>query len=172
MAYLVIAIIVLLLLSLIVAGMYNNLVASKLKVDNSLTVLNKSIEKILNIVSNILNTSKKYLKYEQDIITKISNTVKNYSSCDDLVKKSDAYALINNDLNSLFTLIEAYPELKEDKNFIKDKQYFTDLENECLKLTKIYNNDVQMYNNSVNSFPGNIVAKIFGFNKKDFFDIN
>lgn len=151
--------------------MYNNLVASKLKVDNSLAILNKSIETTLNLISNMLNTSKKYLKYEQEIITKISNAINSYSFCEDLVKKSDAYTLINNDLKSFFTLIEAYPELKEDKNFIKDKQYFTDLENECLKLMKIYNNDVQMYNNSVNSFPGNIVAKVFGFSKKNFFDI-
>lgn len=172
MIYLIATIIVVLLLSLILAGMYNNLVALKLKVDNSWKVIEKKTNEKYNLVFNLLQISKDDMQYEKDTIINIENLINKYFSLNDTFEKSSCYISINNEIKSLFTLIEAYPELKLNKNFIKIQEKLNTIENDMINSIQMYNDAIHLYNTSILSFPEKFVAKFFGFKEMAFFNVN
>lgn len=74
-------------------------------------------------------------------------------------------------LKSIFALAEAYPDLKANQNFIDLQRILTETEEQIQLARRYYNGAARNYNTMVESFPNNLVAKVFGFNKADFFEI-
>lgn len=130
------------------------------------------------------------LKRRYDLIPNLVNSVKGYatheSSAFENVTKARAMAMgasgptpahaeaenmLTGALKSVFAIAEAYPELKANQNFLALQNELSDTENKIQASRRFYNANVRDLNTSIESFPGNLIAGMFSFNKKEFFDL-
>lgn len=170
--FLIIAVLLLLLIIFVMIGMYNNLVALNLKLDTSWSLIETKSKKIFDTISSLVKCVKNNTKYENDTIEEILNSKAMFEKSQNTNEKINSIMELTKNLEILFTISEAYPELEENKEFLEFKANFSKFENELSNLKKEYNNSVLAYNTSIKSFPTEIVAKIFKFSEKSFFEEN
>lgn len=170
--FLIIAVLLILLIIFVMIGMYNNLVALNLKLDNSWSLIETNSKKIFDTIPNLVKCVKNNTKYENDTIEEILNSKAMFEKSQNTTEKINSIMELTKNLEILFTISEAYPELEENKEFLEFKSNFSKFENELSNLKKEYNNSVLAYNTSIKSFPTEIVAKIFKFYEKTFFEGN
>ena len=172
MIFLIIAVLLLLLIIFVMIGMYNNLVALNLKLDNSWSLIETNSKKIFDTIPNLVKCVKNNTKYENDTVEEILNSKAMFEKSQDTNEKINSIIELTKNLEILFTISEAYPELEENKEFLEFQASFLKFEDELSNFKKEYNNSVLAYNTSIKSFPTRIVAKIFKFYEKTFFEEN
>ena len=151
-------------------GMYNNLVAISLKLDNSWAAIETNSKKIFDTIPNLVKCVENNTKYENDTVEEVLKSKNMFEKSQNTNEKINSIMELTKKLRILFTISEAYPELEENKEFLEFKTNFLKFEDELSNLKKEYNNSVLAYNTSINSFPTKIVAKIFKFYEKAFFE--
>lgn len=150
------------LLLIYIGIIYNIFVKMANKVDEAFATMDVYLKKRWDLIPSLVEAVKGYMKYEKDTlqeIVKIRNNV-----YDDL--SSDEKINVNEKLNKLFLLMENYPELKASDNTLSLINQLAKVEDEIASSRKYYNAIVRLYNNKVEIFPNNIVAKILGFKVK------
>lgn len=170
MIWLIISIIVVLLIIFVVIGMYNNLVALKLKVDNAWATIDTQLKRRFDLIPNLLESVKGYMKYEENTLKEIIEARNSYSNAKSMEEKAAAESTLANNLKSLFALAEAYPDLKANESFLNLQDQLAETENKIAYSRQFYNDVVQMYNTAIMSFPQNIIAGMFKFTAKSFFE--
>lgn len=152
--------------------MYNNLVKSKLKVENAWATIDTQLIRRFDLIPNLQEIVKGYSKHEENTlieIVKVRNQYANANTIQDKVKAADN---CENYFKSLFALAEAYPDLKANQNFLALQNQLVDIESKIAFSRQFYNDTVLMNNNAVMSFPQNIVAGLFKFKTIKFYEIN
>ncbi len=160
------------ILILIIISLYNNMVNLRLKVKNAWAQIDTQLKRRFDLIPNLVETVKGYMTHEEETLTKIMEARNKYTSATDISTKSEANNNLTNGLKSIFALSEAYPDLKANQNFSVLQNELTETENKIAYSRQFFNDTVQMYNTAVMTFPGNIFAKIFGFNEENFFQID
>ncbi|MBR1883557.1 MAG: LemA family protein [Clostridia bacterium] len=171
MTILLIIIGVLLVLIFVIVGIYNSLVQSKLRVDNAWAQIDTQLKRRFDLIPNLVETVKAYAVYEAATLEKIVEARNSYTSATDEASKAQADGLLSNSLKNIFALAENYPELKANENFLGLQQELSSAEDKIAYSRQFYNDAVQMYNAQVLSFPKNVIAGIFGFKQKAFFEV-
>lgn len=165
-----VALIVIVILVVLVAGAYNGLVSSRNKVKDQWSQIDVQLKKRADLIPNIVETVKGYAKHEKETledVIKARNALNTASTVEDEMKANNQ---ITGALNKLFALSEAYPELKANENFMSLQKDLKDIEDKISYARQFYNDSVLMYNNKVETFPSNIVANMFGFKTNTFFE--
>ncbi|KKR41524.1 MAG: LemA family protein [Parcubacteria group bacterium GW2011_GWF1_40_6] len=125
-----------------------------------------------DLIPNLVNTVKGYATHESSAF---ENVTKARSAAmgagNNLSDKAGAENMLTGALKSVFAIAEAYPDLKANQNFLALQNELSDTENKIQAARRFYNSNVRDLNTSVESFPGNIVAKIFNFSQMEFFDL-
>ena len=166
-----VALIVIVILVVLVAGAYNGLVASRNRVKDQWSQIDVQLKKRADLIPNIVETVKGYAKHEKETledIVKARNALNTASTVEDEMKANNQ---ITEALNKLFALSEAYPELKANENFMSLQKDLKDIEDKISYARQFYNDSVMTYNNKVQMFPTNIIANIFNFKESKFFEI-
>ena len=162
---------VILLIVILIVAMYNSLVKSRLRVDNAWAQIDTQLKRRFDLIPNLIETVKGYAQHESETLEKVIEARNSYAKASDAKEKASADNMLTSSLKSIFALAEGYPELKANENFLAMQEELTSTENKIAYSRQFYNDAVQMYNTQVLSFPKNIIAGMFGFTQRNFFEV-
>ena len=124
-----------------------------------------------DLIPNLVNTVKGYATHESSAFENVTKARANALGATGMAEKGQAENVLTGALKSVFAIAEAYPELKANQNFLALQNELSDTENKIQAARRFYNANVRDLNTSIEQFPSNILAGIFGFSKKEFFDL-
>lgn len=160
------------LLAILVVWLYNKLVAMKNTVDGALADVDVQMKMRFDLVDNLVNTVKWYATHEKETLEKIVSARNAYMSASWPAEKADANNQLTGMLKSVFALAEAYPDLKANAWFVALQWQLAEIEDKIASARRYFNATIKEYNTSLQSFPNNIVAWLFGFkNEQDYFTV-
>ena len=168
--YVIIVIVVILLL--LIFSTYNSLVKLNNRVEEAFSTMDVYLKKRWDLIPNIVETVKGYVKHEKETLEEIINLRNNSYDKMNVNDKVDINNQLSQGMNKLMAIAEAYPDLKASENFKDLSNQLSIVENDIANARKYYNGTVRMFNNKVQMFPSNIVATIFGYKTKKMFEIN
>lgn len=153
-------------------GIYNNLVKAIARSEEAWSDIEVQLKRRYDLIPNLIETVKGYAKHEEGTLTKViearNAAMQGGGSPAEMAKNQN---MITDALKSVFALSEAYPDLKANTNFLGLQSELSDTENKIQAARRFYNGNVRDLNISVATFPGNIVANMFNFVKKEYFDL-
>ena len=160
------------LLVLIVVVLYNGLVRTKVRVDEAWSDIIVQIKRRLDLIPNLVNTVQGYAKHEKDVFTKVTEARANALNAQGVKETAAAENQFEGALKSLFAVAEAYPQLQASDNFKALQDELTDTEDKIMASRRFYNAGVRDLNTRIDTFPSNIIAGMFAFAKRDFFELD
>ena len=163
----IVGIVVLLGIALISAN--NNLVSMEAKVDAEFANIDTYLQRRADLIPNLVNTVKGYAAHEQAAIDSVTQARANLAGATTVEEKAAADSALTAALNNLLVIVENYPDLKASANFTQLADELAGTENRIATARRDYNNAVQSYNTAIRKFPTSLVAALFGFTQKDYF---
>ena len=154
------------------AGTYNGLVNARNVVKNAWAQIDVQLKRRYDLIPNLVETVKGYKNFERDTleaVTKARTAAQTASTSGDIAARSAAEGELTGALSRLMVVVEKYPDLKANQNFLALQEELTSTENKISFSRQPYNDQVLQYNNKTQQFPSNIVAGMFGFNKEQAF---
>lgn len=151
-------------------GIYNGLVAKQEEVDGKLADISVQLERRADLIPNLVSTVKGYASHEEKVINSITSSREKLLNADSVSEKAEANQELSNAINNLLVIVENYPDLKANTNFIQLQDELAGTENRIAVARKDYNDAVKDYNKTIKVFPKNIFAGMFGFEVKDYFE--
>ena len=157
------------LTALFVGTNYNSLVSLSEQVDQQYGVLESKLQRRYDLIPNLVNTVKGYLKHEEKVFSDIANARAALNKAGNVQEKIAADNQLESALSRLLVVVENYPELKSDKQMIALMDELAGTENRISVERDNYNKVVMKYNKKVKSFPSNMIASAFKFDEKSYF---
>lgn len=167
--WIIIAVVVILVFILI--SYYNRFAVLENRIENSLAQIDVQLRKRADLVPNLINAVKGYMKHEKGIITEVTNARKALVGAKDLGSKIKAGDKLQNALKSIFAIAEGYPQLKANENFLQLQQELSAIEDKVAYARQYYNDSVLDYSNLFRTFPGNMFAKLYSKQQKEYLKI-
>ena len=164
-------IILLVLLVFWVISIYNKLVLLRNTRENAFADIDVQLKQRNDLIPQLVETVKGYSFHEKDVLTKITearSAVMGATTIDDKVKADNQ---LTSALQGLKVQIEAYPDLKANQNFMQLQEEISDIENKLAASRRFFNGATRELNTGIESFPGNLIAKQFGFSRQTMFDL-
>jgi len=169
-ALIVVAVIVVLLI-ISVIGVYNALIRLRNQVDNSWSQIDVQLKRRHDLIPNLVETAKGYMKHERETFEAITNARSQAMGAKTVSEASKAEGALGETLSRFMLVVENYPDLKANQNFLAVQEELTSTENKISFARQSYNDQVLFFNNKIQMFPSNIVANMFNFGKRDFFEL-
>lgn len=166
-----IVLIVVVVLAIWIIGVYNNLVAQRKKVQNSWSQIDVQLKRRSDLIPNLVNAVKGYMKFESDTLEKVMNARARALGATNQKDRMQAEGEVSGFLGRLLAVVENYPDLKANQNVMSLQEELTNTENKISYSRQFYNDITMKYNTAIEVFPSNIVANIFSFHAFDFFQI-
>ena len=158
------------ILGLSAVGTYNGLVTSREAVTTEAANIDTYLQRRADLIPNLVNTVKGFTNHENEIIDKITSARENLLKANTTEEKLAANNELTKDLNALMVIVENYPDIKSSENFIALQDELSGTENRIATARKDYNEAAKSYNTKLQSFPTNIIAGMFNFEKVDYFE--
>jgi LemA protein len=162
---------VLVLLFVFVIGIYNALIRLRNQVDNAWSQIDVQLKRRHDLIPNLVETAKGYMKHERETFEAITNARSQAMGAKSVTEASKAEGALGEALSKFMLVVENYPDLKANQNFLSLQEELTSTENKIAFARQSYNDQVLFFNNKIQMFPSNIVAGMFKFDKRDFFEI-
>ncbi len=170
-AALLIIVLILVAVAIFVSVTYNSLVKARNNVWNSFAQIDVQLQRRFDLLPNLVETVKRFATHEKKIIENVAAARSGYLSAQDAKDKIAVNKQLSSTLKSLFVVSEHYPDLKSNQNFMQLQKELTETEDKVTFARQFYNDAVTMYNSKLQMFPGNIVARMFGFAEEDLFNM-
>ena len=170
MIFIILAIIV--VIALWVIATYNNLVSSKVKVDNSFSQIDVQLQRRFDLIPNLVECVKGYMEHESDVLTKVTELRTSWASAGSVSEKVEIDNQLSGALKTIMAVSENYPDLKANQNFNGLQQDLKDTENKISYARQFYNDAVTRYNRNLMVFPSNIIASMFHFTPATLFAVD
>ncbi|HSH35429.1 LemA family protein [Schnuerera sp.] len=154
------------------AGNYNKLVTGDEKVTSAWAQVENQLKRRADLIPSLVSTVKGYASHEQEVLTGITEARTKFNSANTPAEYSEANAEFNRALTNLYAVVENYPELKASENFTELQYELAGTENRIATERMRYNETVQNFNTTIRRFPTNIIANIFGFEIRQYFEID
>ncbi len=167
--YIILGILILLLIALI--GIYNSLVRKRNRVEEAWSDIEVQLKRRYDLIPNVVETVKGYAKHEKSLFENVTKARTQAMGATTLEEHAKAENMLSNTLKSLFAVAENYPDLKANANFLDLQRELADTENKIQSARRFYNGNVRDYNITIESVPSNIIAGMFNFTKRDFFEL-
>ena len=162
---------VLVVLVLWIIMIYNGLVAMRQRVNQSFADIDVQLKQRHDLIPNLVETVKGYAGHERGTLEAVVKARQTAMAAPDVQQKVAAENMLSGALRQLFALSEAYPDLKANANFQQLASELSDLENKIAASRRFFNSAVQEYNTGIQQMPAALFAGMFGFTRKDFFDL-
>ena len=163
----IVGLVVILGIALISAN--NNLVAMEAEVDGAFADIDTYLQRRADLIPNLVNTVKGYAAHEQEAIDSVTEARANLAGASTVEEKAAADSALTTALNNLLVIVENYPDLKASANFTQLADELAGTENRIATARRDYNDAVQNYNTAIRKFPNSLIAGLFGFAQKDYF---
>jgi len=150
---------------------YNRFIVLENRIDNSLAQIDVQLKKRADLVPNLINAVKGYVKHEKGIMKDVTESRKALLIAKTIEGKAKAGAELQMALRSLFAIAENYPQLKANENFLHLQQELSAIEEKISYSRQFYNDSILSYNNGVETFPGVMFAGMFGKKEKEMLQI-
>ncbi len=157
-----------------IISMYNSLIRLKNRVEEAWSDIDVQLKRRYNLIPNLVNTVKGYVKHEQETLEKVvkaRTSAMQARESGDTKKQAEAENILSSTLKTIFALSESYPDLKANQNFIELQRELVDTENKIQAARRFYNGNVRDFNTKLEMFPTNIIANMLGFKPRDYFEI-
>lgn len=151
-------------------GIYNSLVRGKNRVEEAWADIEVQMKRRYDLIPNLIETVKGYTGHEKGVLESVTQARTSAMSASGVGKAKAENALAGT-LKTLFAVAENYPDLKANMNFLELQRELSDTENKIQSSRRFFNGNVRDYNISLESFPSNVIASMFGFIKKELFDL-
>ena len=151
--------------------LYNKLVRNKNMVEEGWSGIEVQLKRRSNLIPNLIETVKGYMAHESGLLSEIVTLRSRSKEIRDVGEKGRIESDLSRSLDSLLALAEAYPDLKASQNFLDLQDDLSQIESEIQMARRYYNGTVRNLNISIESLPSSLIAKRFGFEKADFFEI-
>lgn len=163
--------IVVVILILAVILMYNGLVRIRNQVENSWAQIDVQLKRRFDLIPNLIETVKGYAKHEKTVLENITKARTAFMDAKTVEQKGKAENMLEGTLKSLFAVSENYPQLKANENFLQLQEELSGTESKIAYARQHYNDMVMEYNNKLQSFPTNTLAKMFSFKEKESYPV-
>lgn len=167
-----IVLIVIVLVAVFIIVMYNGLVTLKNRTEEAWSDIDVQMKRRYDLIPNLVNTVKGYATHEQTAFEKVTEARAKAMSATGVTGKGEAENMLTGALKSVFAIAEAYPDLKANQNFLELQQELSDTENKIQASRRFYNGNVRDLNTKIETFPSNIIAGMFAFTKREFFELD
>jgi len=154
-----------------VIAIYNGLVRKRMQVRNAWSQIDVQLKRRYDLIPNLVETVKGYASHERETLERVVQARQQAIAARDVREQGHAENMLTGALRQLFALSEAYPDLKANQNFMQLQEELTSTENKIGFARQHYNNTVERYNASIQTFPAVMLASMFGFGPEDFFEI-
>jgi len=151
---------------------YNSLVTLRVRVDEAWSDITVQLKRRLDLIPNLVETVKGYAAHESGVFEAVTEARANAMNAQGVKETAAADNQFEGALKSLFAVSEAYPDLKANQNFIELQQELVDTEDKIQASRRFYNGGVRDLNTKIQTFPSNVVAGMFGFKNRDFFELD
>jgi len=166
----IVIVVILVVIGLVFWLGYNGLVKRRVQVDNAWSQIDVQLKRRHDLIPNLVETVKGYAAHERGTFEAVTNARANSINAQTPVEQAQAENVLSGALKSLFAVAEAYPDLKANQNFLNLQEELTSAEDRVAYARQYYNDSVSSYNTQIQKFPTNLLAGMFHFEKREFFD--
>jgi LemA protein len=171
MGLLVLLLIIIAVVVLIVIGMYNRLVTFRNRCDNAWSQVDVQLRRRYDLIPNLVETVKGYAKHESGVFERVTQARAAAVNAQTVKDQGQAENVLTGALKSLFAVAENYPDLKANQNFLMLQEELAGTEGKVAYARQFYNDNVMKFNMSQQVFPSSIIAGMFNFKPRDYFQI-
>lgn len=163
---------VVLLVVIFLWATYNGLITLRNRVDEAWSDITVQLKRRLDLIPNLIETVKGYAAHENEVFTKVTEARANALNAQGVKETAEAENQFEGALKSLFAVSENYPQLRATENFQQLQAELVDTEDKIQASRRFYNGGVRDLNTKIELFPNNLVSGMFGFKKRDFFELD
>ena len=156
---------------LMAIGMYNSLITLRNRCDNAWSQVDVQLRRRYDLIPNLVETVKGYAKHESGVFERVTQARAAAVNAQTVKAQGEADNMLTGALKSLFAVVEAYPDLKANQNFLMLQEELAGTESKVAYARQFYNDVVMKFNMKQQVFPSNILANMFGFKTKEYFQI-
>jgi LemA protein len=159
------------LLVVVVIVIYNGLVRTRVRVEEAWSDITVQLKRRMDLIPNLVNAVKGYATHEKEVLENVTEARANVLNAQGVKETAQAENMFEQALKSLFAVAENYPQLRATENFQQLQAELTDTEDKIMASRRFYNGAARELNIKIESFPSNVVAGMFGFKKREFFEV-
>jgi len=158
-------------IGIFMVSMYNSLVGLRNQVKNAWAQIDVQLKRRHDLIPNLVETAKGYMQHERQTLESVTNARSKAMGAEKISEKSAAEGELSGAISKFFLVVENYPDLKANTNFLALQEELTSTENKISFSRQNYNDQVLSFNNKIQMFPSNIMAGMFNFKAEEFFEI-
>jgi LemA protein len=163
--------IIIVVLVVFVISMYNGLVSLKVQCDNAWSDIDVQLKRRYDLIPNLVETVKGYAAHEKGTLEGVVTARNQAMTAEGPAAKAQAEGMLTAALRQVFALAEAYPQLRAVESFNQLQTTLNSIEDSIQNARRYYNAVVRDFNTKIAQFPSNIIANMFGFKSREFFEI-
>ena len=167
----IVIVVILVLIVVYVIALYNGLVQKRNRVDNAWAQVEVQLKRRRDLIPNLVETVKGYAAHERGTFEAVTNARAAAAGAQGVAATAAAEDMLSQALGRLFAVAEAYPDLKASTNFLDLQSQLTDTENKIAVSRQVYNDTVLTFNNGIQVFPAVLIAGMFGFTRREFYEV-
>jgi len=158
-------------LAVLIITIYNALIRLRNRCDNAWAQVDVQLRRRYDLIPNLVETVKGYAKHEREVFQKVTEARGKAINAGSVKEQAEAENMLTGALKSLFAVVENYPELKANQNFLMLQEELAGTEGKIAYSRQFYNDNVMKFNVKQQVFPSNIIAQMFRFKEKEYFEI-
>lgn len=171
MGAIIIVLVIIILIALWIVSVYNGLVKGRQKVKNSWSQIEVQLQRRFDLIPNIVETVKGYMNHESDVLEKVTALRSSWANAKTSSEKVEIDNQLSGALKTIMAVSENYPDLKANQNFSDLQKTLKETEDKISFSRQFYNDSVTKYNTSLEVFPSNLIANMFGFSAEALFNV-
>jgi LemA protein len=152
-------------------GIYNGLVVLRNRCENAWSQVDVQLRRRYDLIPNLVETVKGYAKHEREVFERVTQARTSAINAGTVKDQAQAENMLSGALKTLFAVAENYPELKANQNFLLLQEELAGTESKIAYARQFYNDMVMKFNAKQQVFPSNIIANMFSFKERDYFEI-
>jgi len=163
--------VLILIVGMAIVGIYNRLITLRNRVDNAWSQIDVQLKRRYDLIPNLVETVKGYASHESGVFEAVTQARSAAINATGIEQQGMAENQLSGALKSLFAVAEAYPDLKANTGFLDLQAQLSEAENKIAYARQFYNDSVMSFNTAIQSFPNNILAGIFSFTAREYFEV-
>lgn len=152
-------------------GIYNGLIVLRNRCENAWSQVDVQLRRRYDLIPNVVETVKGYAKHEREVFEKVTQARAQAINANSVKDQGQAENMLTGALKTLFAVAENYPDLKANQNFLMLQEELSGTESKIAYSRQFYNDTVLKFNAKQQVFPSNIIANMFNFKERDYFEI-
>ena len=150
---------------------FNRLITLRNRIENAWSQIDVQLKRRADLIPNLVEAVKGYMKHEKSVLENVTKARSALLQAGSMASKAKAENMLEGALKSLFAVSEAYPQLRANENFMQLQEELSGSESKIAYSRQFYNDSVLEFNNLLQAFPTNFIAKLFTFSAREFFKV-